>query len=441
MMQSVGPSLAAVVDEPDGFRFTNLIDLVFPRWKDAVAHVTPKDYESMGKAMRYYRVWVYISCIVTVIPAIIFACVVGWIFSSDYFRLLPLQAYDWTFLYLYAAVFFQIFINPALGIVGACRLNERLLWAFWGSMVALCLMDAVIGVVWAMKLTHLNVQILEDLKTRLTTYGSDPNFSSLWELLQRTERCCGVNNVSDYFTTPWFRDTNGLDMKEMSDAVKHLPILPKEFMLPTSCCAWPSVDGVLAGNCSVIGQNFENVYRGGCYLALHTWMHAKGDILFVIGYAIMGFIRGSLVFCLYSEIKHFIRKIYIRGVPREMHHASVSVGSDLINFHRHNSSASSDRKKHPRAFHPSNSALPLGSSSGVINHVHHPHSGRAGDGSLRRWSFMRHWKGWSGIASRSLDDDVEDIAPGGPLHKNNVMMPSTSSVKLKSINEENTTML
>ena len=66
--------------------------------------------------------------------AIIFACVVGWIFSADYFALLPLRAYDWTFIYLYAAVFFQIFINPALGIVGACRLSRHLLWAYWGSM-------------------------------------------------------------------------------------------------------------------------------------------------------------------------------------------------------------------------------------------------------------------------------------------------------------------
>ena len=74
MMQVVGPGMAAAAaaegaTEPAGFRFTNLIDLVFPRWKDAVAHVTPKEsYESMGKAMRYYRVWVYISCAVTVVP-------------------------------------------------------------------------------------------------------------------------------------------------------------------------------------------------------------------------------------------------------------------------------------------------------------------------------------------------------------------------------------
>ena len=52
------------------FRFTNLIDLLLPRWKlDGVAHVVPRHhYNSMGRAMRYYRVWIYISCIVTVIP-------------------------------------------------------------------------------------------------------------------------------------------------------------------------------------------------------------------------------------------------------------------------------------------------------------------------------------------------------------------------------------
>jgi hypothetical protein len=60
--------------------------------------------------------------------------VVAWIFSADYFRLLPLPPYDWTFIYLYAAVFFQIFVGPALGCVGACRLNQRFLWAYWGSM-------------------------------------------------------------------------------------------------------------------------------------------------------------------------------------------------------------------------------------------------------------------------------------------------------------------
>lgn len=53
-------------DDDNGFRLSNLIDLVFPRWKD-VAIIQPHDY-SMGKAMRYYRVWIYVSCAVTVIP-------------------------------------------------------------------------------------------------------------------------------------------------------------------------------------------------------------------------------------------------------------------------------------------------------------------------------------------------------------------------------------
>jgi hypothetical protein len=98
-----------------------------------------------------------------------------------------------------------------------------------------------------------------------------------------------------------------------------------------------------------------------------------------------------------------------------MHHASVSVGSDLINYHRHNT-----------VTNIGNNGKKLGSLTSSTA-VAIP---RGGDGSLRRWSFMRHWKGWSGIASRQ-EDETDDAT----------IRPSTSTVKLKSINEENTTML
>lgn len=142
-------------------------------------------------------------------------------------------------------------------------------------------MDAVIGVVWAMKLTHLNVQLLSHLKQQLSTYGSDPNFANLWDQLQRQEGCCGVNNASDYYTTAWFRERNDLDPgDEVVQRAVHqfAPHLPERFSLPRSCCSWPTIamEQLAGGNCTVIRENFDYVHKGGCYLALHTWMHSMG---------------------------------------------------------------------------------------------------------------------------------------------------------------------
>ncbi|GAV03575.1 hypothetical protein RvY_13972 [Ramazzottius varieornatus] len=394
------------------FRFTNLIDLLFPRWKDGVVHSPSGNHYLMpGRAMRYYRVWIYISCIVTVIPAIVLACAVGWIFSSDYFRLLPLEVYDWTFIYLYLALLFQIFLGPALGVLGARKLSVRLLWTFWGSMVSLCVLDAIMGVVWTAKLTLLNTQLMDHLKEKLNTFGEDAEFTTLWNLLQEDKRCCGVSNASDYINTPWYfhripqHGATGPGHENTSVSVD-----PSLAFLPDSCCAFLT-DGSArtATDCSLQVYSLSNLPKWGCYLPLHSWMHGRGDILFVIGYAILGFIRGSLVFCLYSEIKHFVVKIYVRGVPRDLHHASVSVGSDLISYPRTNNIGK--KKKQHRS-----------SSTTVSIHLR----GRPESTQLRRWSFMRNWKNWKSFAS--AQDDPEDS-----------LTPSCS--KLKPINEENTTML
>lgn len=276
--------------------------------------------------------------------------------------------------------------------------------------VALCAGDAIIGIVWAFKFTYLNGKLIPHLHSLLSVrYGVDRDFTSSWNYLQISEKCCGVENATEYSNSIWLKNLPTLKYQTLN--TKSSSSRPY-YTLPASCCVIPQIDYTLLAsnllNCSVPDLNSPSLYKKGCYLALHAWMHSMGDILFVLGYSVIAFVRAALVFCLYNEIKHFIRKIYIRGVPREMHSASVSAGSDLVNFHRNTSAAGKCK---------------AASNIPAI---------RPRDRSLRRWSFIRGWRGFR--------DHIQNRATPSP-ESSPPFISSHSTVKLKSINEETTTML
>ncbi|XP_055339916.1 uncharacterized protein LOC129589261 isoform X2 [Paramacrobiotus metropolitanus] len=401
-------------------------------WKD-VAVVQHHDH-SMGQAMRYYRVWIYISVTVTVIPAVVFGVAIAWIFNEDYFALLPFEPYDWTFLYLYITVTFQIFFAPTLGCLGATKLNARLLWAYWGSLVILSIGDAITGTVWIMKSIQVNKQLQQHLYTLVTQYyGIDPAITNLWNRVQIAEQCCGIEQASDFSKSIWYKNliSAGLSaislQRRKSDHVPvHLDAINTNIitMLPASCCStfFPA-DSHPATNCTITALSDAVLHKQGCYLALHTWMHRMGDILFVLGFSIMAFVRVAMVFCLYNEIKHFVRKIQMRragNATNEMPHSSLSAEPDLANFH-HNSGVLTG---------------PAGSTKKPCLDLLSTGTGALDANAERpRWSFARRWRALRNRIRRKRPVQTTSLTPQHPASRSN------STIKLKSINEETATML
>lgn len=99
-------------------------------------------------------------------------------------------------LYIHSPGFIQL-----IGCLGALRLSERLLNAYWMLLLTLLLGDAMIGVFWFFKFERILGELTPTLKHRLSTeYGVLADFTELWDRLQSETRCCGLmGQVIIYF--------------------------------------------------------------------------------------------------------------------------------------------------------------------------------------------------------------------------------------------------
>lgn len=107
----------------------------------------------LKRAMRYYRLWIYVCNVALLASVAGFACVAGRVMLDPRRALIP-AARSWlqpSFLYAYLALAAQGGALQVLGCVGALRLSERLLGAYWLLLLLLLCGDAVVGMAWAFR--------------------------------------------------------------------------------------------------------------------------------------------------------------------------------------------------------------------------------------------------------------------------------------------------
>ncbi|XP_052890031.1 uncharacterized protein LOC128298322 [Anopheles moucheti] len=166
--------------------------------------MTPAGLQSNSpdvKAMRYYRLWIYTCNAVLLMAVIVFCGVAGKILLSDYKRLLVngLSLTQPSFIYAYLALLVQSGFLQLIGCLGALRLSEKLLNAYWLLLLVLLIGDAMLGIFWMFKFDKVMHDLQPMLRYRLAhEYGNSPELTELWDRLQNEGRCCGVTGPQDF---------------------------------------------------------------------------------------------------------------------------------------------------------------------------------------------------------------------------------------------------
>ncbi|KAF0287566.1 Tetraspanin-1 [Amphibalanus amphitrite] len=289
------------------------------------------------KAMRYYRLWIYACNLVLLVSVLLFVAVGSSIFSDARMSLVSgVRYYQPTFLYAYAATVLQGGVVQVIGCVGALRLNERLLNVYWLLLLLLLCGDLAVGTVWVVRFQRLCAELPGQLSRRLANeYGVQAEFTALWDHVQWSERCCGLESPADFNASAW-RWRNGV--RDGADAGTEL--------LPASCCPgrpaaapppkaaayrsrkWsarflqrppPTLEPPPTtplppynGTCvAAAGGRQSAPYGRGCRRLLMGWYQRSADLLFVLGYCVIAFLKLCFLGLLRCEIREMIQKIKV----------------------------------------------------------------------------------------------------------------------------------
>lgn len=120
----------------------------------------------------------------------------------------------------------------------------------------------------------------------------------LWNDLQGSMKCCGVDGPIDYNHSSWAKSyTNQLE--------------PTFVRVPLSCCPPEESTFGLAHNSCDIRANDEHLYHKGCYEALYLWFQSSVDLLSVTGFCVNTFVKMCFLCLLRYEIREMIDKIKV----------------------------------------------------------------------------------------------------------------------------------
>lgn len=248
-------------------------------------------------AMRYYRLWIYTCNVALLLSALAFSVAAAWVLSDYRASLVPgLRLADPTFVYAVPALLLQGGLLQALGCLGALRMNQRLLHAYWALLLALLLGDALAGLAWLFRYRALVAGLRAGLMDEFQDgYGLRPGYRLLWDRLQGEQRCCGVDGPEDYNATAWLRE-----QRMVHPWLRH--------QVPASCC--PTVR-VQAGGTAACLDRATGAYRTPCHDALLKWLQRSADLLCVLGFCVMAFLKLCFLGILRYEIREMVQKIRI----------------------------------------------------------------------------------------------------------------------------------
>ncbi|KAG8185114.1 hypothetical protein JTE90_014589 [Oedothorax gibbosus] len=256
----------------------------------------------LQRAMRYYRLWIYSCNLVLLVSVVTFVCIAGWIVSDYRISLLP--SFDLrhpSLLYAYLALALQGGALQAVGCLGATRMNERLLHAYWTLMLLLLFGDVMLGVVWLFRFQHMQGTLKEALRARLDRhYGDDPEFRLLWDRLQGEAACCGVDSPRDFAATEWLKQAD--------------PSHPRPQLVPRSCCRMTRGEHEpqpLNMSCVETDRDEGLIHASGCYEPVHRWLQHAADTLCVTGFCVIAFLKLCFLGILRYEIREMIQKIKV----------------------------------------------------------------------------------------------------------------------------------
>ncbi|KAJ8951820.1 hypothetical protein NQ318_019793 [Aromia moschata] len=250
-----------------------------------------------GRAMRYYRLWIYTCNTALLAGALAFGGAAARTVLFDFRRaLIPsLTLYQPSFLYAYLALLTQGGALQLFGCLAAVRLSEKLLNAYWLLLLVLLFGDVALGAFWAFRFERICNELRPALRHRFhLEYDANKEFTAAWNRLQQEDACCGVVGPDDY-----------------NSSVAALPI-------PLSCCVRPGP------NASALCEP-QRHYETGCEERLLAYLRATASLLAILGYCVLAFLKMCFLGILRYEIREMIQKIRILRAELQLPNANGAV--------------------------------------------------------------------------------------------------------------------
>ncbi|CAH1102447.1 unnamed protein product [Psylliodes chrysocephalus] len=244
-----------------------------------------------ARAMRYYRLWIYTCNTALLAGALAFGGAAVRTVVFDFRRsLIPsLTLYQPSFLYAYLALLTQGGAIQLLGCLAALRLSEKLLNAYWLLLLVLLFGDVAIGAFWAFRFERVCQELRPALRVKFyQEYGTNEDFTDVWNRLQSEHPCCGVTGPEDY-------NSSALQMQ-----------------LPVSCCLKPP--RTVNSTCEAEQLHHTN----GCDERLLAYLRSTASLLAILGYCVLAFLKMCFLGILRYEIREMIQKIRILRTELEL---------------------------------------------------------------------------------------------------------------------------
>lgn len=233
----------------------------------------------LRSAMRYYRLWIYSCNGVLLLSVLVFVTVAAALLADLRMRFVPLPLYHPTLLYAYAALVVQAGVLQTIGCISAIRLHEKWLNVYWLMMLVLLVGDVLVGIIWLFLFGRLTASIPVHMRQRLTAeYGTQSRATALWDRLQREQLCCGVTGPQDYNVTTdpgWMTIDPNATRGEVPDS-----------------CYGP-----------------VTFWTRGCAEPVVQWVQRSADLLLVLGYCVVAFLKMCFLGILRYEIREMVQKI------------------------------------------------------------------------------------------------------------------------------------
>lgn len=191
--------------------------------------------------------------------------------------------------------------------------------------------DVVIGIFWVFRFDKICQELKPSLKFRLHhEYGYNNELTLLWDRLQTDFACCGVQNAMDFghvnrtgaHMLAWIPETNPA----------------ATYVVPQSCCTYTEDRPLNNSGNTTEDQKIphrtlcQEVHTDGCEEKLQTYLRQSADILFILGYCVIAFLKLCFLGILRYEIREMIQKIKILQSEMDARPSIISLDNSSQNL-------------------------------------------------------------------------------------------------------------
>ncbi|KAL6723238.1 hypothetical protein Aduo_018265 [Ancylostoma duodenale] len=197
----------------------------------------------------------------------IYSLAVGvWLYlkRTDFYELTPTSFSAFSTAGLCCSTGVAVCIICTVGWIAATAYNRRLLLTYIGFVVLLAIIQTVTGILGLSykeaAREHVRLDLLHNInRTALvTSQGRVFDLTASWDKLQKSLKCCGVNNASDWhYSRRW----------------------PSQQFVPDSCCDPEHFSDVVSmGHCGKV-DNSTILYQQGCFEVFADWLYHHVSVM------------------------------------------------------------------------------------------------------------------------------------------------------------------